>query len=231
VPGARGISGGIITLAGLVRNLHPSTPQLLGNDVTADVKLGQGTLPITQHDKSGPKSYGCGFKLLISTCAMLGFHQVCSHQSLQFSTLLLLSAGYASPMVILYGATRPGSRGWIGVDWGCLDALLPCDIEAEPSGFQVVRRVQASSRSRKQLDDTRRVSQGTEKVRLVPVASILSLVMLGVRHCVPRIWSVQALDPKVEHRMKQRRDCNCPCHRGGTLCTLCRVARDFSQVL
>jgi hypothetical protein len=46
--------------------------------------------------------------------------------------------GRESQNVCVHGAKRLGSRGWLGVDWGCLDAFFPSDIEAEPSGFQVI---------------------------------------------------------------------------------------------
>lgn len=51
--------------------------------------------------------------------------------------------GRESQNVCVHCATRPGSCDWVGVGWNCLDTFLPCNIEAEPSGFQVIRCVQA----------------------------------------------------------------------------------------
>ena len=111
-----------------------------------------------------------------------------------------------SQNVSLHGAARPSSCRRLDANRSCLDALFPCDTEAQPGGFQVIRCVQASSRFREQLGYTIGIPQGTQKVRFVSVAGVLSLAVLGCRSPVLRIWIVPIVGPRappMESRVNQ----------------------------
>ena len=123
-------------------------------------------------------------------CCITGSsHSFSSHLSaLGFgSSARKKSHGRESENVFIHDAPRPCSCGWIGIDWGCLDSLFACDIEAQPSGFQVIHRVQASHRPYEQLGYTGGISQDAQKVRLVSVAGVLPLAVLSCRYCMPRV--------------------------------------------